>query len=147
MNAACTVAWATNVGNEFGQVFISVLTAAKESGLEQMTRALVVQYKKAGVSPPELISMDCDCCGARGIKALFPVWNDLCVRLDIWHFMRIIASACRTESHPLYARFMGRLAHCIFEAMELGLEEDHPLVVKSIRKKELALHFCRRTFS
>jgi hypothetical protein len=155
-NAAFTAAWATNVGNEFGQVLISVLTAAEGSGIERMTTALVDRYKKAGVSPPELVYTDRDCCGPRGIKALFPGWDAICVRLDIWHFMRRIASACTTESHPLYATFMGRLSQCIFEwsvedlaklkmakALELGLEDDHPLVLKSISKKELSLH-CRR---
>ena len=54
--------------------------------------------------------------------------------------------------------FMGRMSNCIFEwstedfqllkhakAMELGLEEDDPLVVKSITKKEMALHWRRKT--
>ena len=99
---------------------------------------------------------DRDCCGARGIKALFPDWDVICIRLDIWHFMRRLAIGVTTESHPLYATFMGRMSKYIFEwstedfqllkhakAMELGLEEDHPLVIKSINKKEMALH-CRR---
>ena len=157
-NAAFTATWATNVGNEFGQVLISVLTAAEGTGLQQMTTALVDRYKNAGVNPPDLIYTDRDCCGARGIKALFPNWDVTYVRLDIWHFMRRIASTCTTESHPLYATFMGRLSQCIFEwsmedveqlkrakATELGLDEDHPLVFKSITKKELALHCRRRT--
>jgi hypothetical protein len=39
----------TNVGNEFGQVLINVLTASEGSGLTQMTTALVDRYKNAGV--------------------------------------------------------------------------------------------------
>ena len=41
----------TNVGNEFGQVLINVLTASEGSGLTQMTTALVDRYKNAGVPP------------------------------------------------------------------------------------------------
>ncbi len=121
-----------------------------------MTTALVDRYKNAGVPPPDLIYTDRDCCGARDINALFPDWDVICVRLDIWHFMRRLAIGVTTASHPLYATFMGRMSKCIFEwatddfhllkhakAMELGLEDDQPLVVKSITKKEMALH-CRR---
>ena len=121
-----------------------------------MTTALVDRYKNAGVPPPDLIYTDRDCCGARGINALFPDWDVICVRLDIWHFMRRLAIGVTTASHPLYATFMGRMSKCIFEwstddfhllkhakAMELGLEDDQPLVIKSITKKEMALH-CRR---
>ena len=110
------------------------------------------------MSSPELIYTDRDCCGAGGIKAMFPEWSDICVRLDIWHFMRRIASACTTESHPLYATFMGRFSQCIFEwstedlenlriatSKDLGVEKDHPLVFQAISKKSLARHCCRRT--
>ena len=144
------------MGNEFGQVLISVLTASEGNGLNQMAKDLVNRYKNASVSPPDLVYTDRDCCGARGIKGLFPEWNDICVRLDIWHFMRRLAIGVTTESHPLYATFMGRMSKCIFEwstedfdslktakARELGLDEDHPMVMKAITKKEMALH-CRR---
>lgn len=157
-NASFTAAWATNVGNEFGQVLVSVLTAAEGNGLQQMATGLVDRYEKAGVSPPELVYTDRDCCGAGGIKAMFSDWSDICVRLDIWHFMRRLASACTTESHPLHATFMGRLSQCIFEwstedvdnlktatAKELSVDKDHPLVSQSISKKLLARHCRRRT--
>ena len=134
----------------------SVLTASEGSGLNQMAKGLVDRYKNAGVSPPDVVYTDRDCCGARGIKGLFPEWNDICVRLDIWHFMRRLAIGVTTESHPLYATFMGRMSKCIFEwstedfnnlkiakARELGLDEDYPTVMKAISKKEMALH-CRR---
>ena len=121
-----------------------------------MANGLVNRYKDAGVSPPDLVYTDGDCCGARGIKALFPEWSDICVRLDIWHFMRRLAIGVTTEAHPLYATFMGRISNCIFEwsaedfqklksakARALGLDEDHPMILKSITKREMALH-CRR---
>ena len=50
-NAGFTAAWATNVGNEFGQVLVSVLTAAEGNGLNNMAAGLVARYDKACVSP------------------------------------------------------------------------------------------------
>ena len=133
-----------------------MLTASEGSGLSEMAKGLVDRYKNAGVSPPDVVYTDHDCCGARGIKGLFPEWNDICVRLDIWHFMRRLAIGVTTESHPLYATFMGRVSKCIFEwstedfnnlrtakPTELGLDEDHRTVMKAISKKEMALH-CRQ---
>ena len=37
------------------------------------------------------------------------------VRLDIWHFMRSLATGCTTDVHQLYAVFMSKLSVCIFE--------------------------------
>ena len=68
-----TAAWETNVGNEFGHVLASVLTAAEGNGLQQMATGLVDCYEKAGMSPPELVYTDRDCCGVGGIKAMFSV--------------------------------------------------------------------------
>ena len=81
---------------------------------------------------------------------MFPEWSDICVRLEIWHLIRRIASAGTTESHPLYATFMARLSQCtwngqvkIARSKDLGVEKDHLLVFRSITKKSLARH-CRR---
>ena len=52
--AAGTAAWATNVGNEFGQVLISVLTVSEGSGLRTMASGIIRHYKLAGVPPPVL---------------------------------------------------------------------------------------------
>jgi len=38
--AAGTAAWATNVGNEHGQILMSVLTAAEGAGLSDMAAGL-----------------------------------------------------------------------------------------------------------
>jgi hypothetical protein len=82
------------------------------------------------------------------------------VRLDIWHFMRQFASACSTESHPLYAVFLTSLSRCIFvwnasdvaslmEAKRADLsggscmsdDDAHRLLTRD----ELARHCRRRT--
>jgi hypothetical protein len=44
-----TAAWATNIGNEYGQVLISVLTASEGHGLEAMGKGIVKRYANAGV--------------------------------------------------------------------------------------------------
>ncbi|XP_061118069.1 uncharacterized protein LOC133141515 [Conger conger] len=62
--AADTAAWATNVGNEFGQVLITVLTAAEGQGLLPMAAGLMQSYRDAGVAPPQLIYVDRDCCSS-----------------------------------------------------------------------------------
>ena len=116
--AAGTAAWATNVGNEFGQVLISVLTAAEGAGLNKMAEGLTERYSQANQEPPVLLYVDRDCCsdsGSSKAKSLFGRWPDLQVRLDVWHFMRRLASACTTENHQLYGTFMAKLSACIFE--------------------------------
>ncbi|XP_051250139.1 uncharacterized protein LOC127359931 [Dicentrarchus labrax] len=50
--AAQTAAWATNVGNEHGQVLLSVLTDAEGAGLLSMAAGLMRRYRDAGVEPP-----------------------------------------------------------------------------------------------
>ena len=50
--AANTTSWATNVGNERGEVLISVLTKSESlEFLQKMAEGLMEQYKKAGKSP------------------------------------------------------------------------------------------------
>lgn len=81
--------WLTSVGNEFGQVLISVLTAQEGAGLDIMVDGLVKRYQKAGVDPPAVLYVDCGCCtevGETKLKARFRGWPDLMVRLDIWNF-------------------------------------------------------------
>ncbi|XP_078134337.1 uncharacterized protein LOC144535660 [Sander vitreus] len=114
-----TAAWVTNVGNEHGQVLISVLTCSEGTeGLSPMAAGLMRRYRLAGVQPPQLIYVDRDCCSRDGVSktaALFQDWGQLVVRLDIWHLMRRFASGVTTETHELYAPFMRQLSHCIFE--------------------------------
>ena len=98
------------------QVLMSVLTASEGRGLKEMARGLVSRYQAAGVPPPQLLYVDRDCCGKFHMwaKDLFPQWENLLVRLDIWHFMRRLASCVTTESYPLYGTFISRLSATIF---------------------------------
>ncbi|XP_061576197.1 uncharacterized protein LOC133442253 isoform X2 [Cololabis saira] len=107
--ATDTAAWVTNVGNEHGQVLISVLTCSE---------GLMRRYRLAEVPPPQIIYVDRDCCNRDGVSktaASFSEWTQLVVRLDIWHLMRRFASGVTTESHELYPTFMRQLSYCIFQ--------------------------------
>ncbi len=65
--AANTASWATNVGNERGEVLISVLTESEgNEGLHQMAVGLMGRYQHAGVEPPLLLYTDRDCCAKNG---------------------------------------------------------------------------------
>lgn len=115
-----TAQWMSSVGNELGQVLISVLTAAEGYGLQDMTAGLQHRYKLANCSPPEVLYVDHDCCRADGesgvaAAALFPSWPQLQVRLDIWHYIHRLAAGVTSESHPLYLDFMRRISASIFE--------------------------------
>ena len=161
-HSTATAAWATNVANERGQILTSVSTASEGVGLQPMAAGLMQRYLDAGVPPPKVPYVDCDCCGGGAVKTkdLFSQWSEMVKSLNIWHFMRNIAVGCTTESHPMYAIFLGRLSQCIFELCQEDLQllkhakhceltrsgvkdpsdED---VIKHISKKELATH-CRR---
>ena len=159
--SAGTATWATNVGNEFGQVLMSVITVQEgTAGLAEMAKGLVQRYSNAHVQPPKMLYVDCDCCTIQGdckVLGLFSGWPDLLVRLDIWHFMRRLAVGCTSESHQLYGIFMSRLSSAIFQWDASDLEELHKAkrqelqlehlspndITKYVTKRELALH-CRR---
>eukprot|EP00063_Salmo_salar_P065245 XP_014040080.1 PREDICTED: uncharacterized protein LOC106593263 [Salmo salar] len=164
--AADTAAWVTNVGNEYGQVLVSVLTAGESEGLLPMAAGLMERYRLAGVAPPQLMYVDRDCCSSFGgskTAAMYNEWDQLVVRLDIWHLMRRFASGVTTESHQLYGPFMRQLSACIFEwdagdvrrlleAKRSELEGKHGMVglteaevSRQIGRKEMALHCRRRT--
>ncbi|XP_019729959.1 uncharacterized protein LOC109518521 [Hippocampus comes] len=116
--AAGTAAWVTNVGNEHGQVLMSVLTAAEGEGLSAMADGLVRRYKDAGKPPPVVLYIDHDCCSITGkskIQRTFGQWDRLVVRLDVWHLMHRFARGVNTNAHLLYGPFMARLASAIFE--------------------------------
>lgn len=164
MCVAGSANWITSVGNERGEIVLSILTTSEsKSTLQQMADGLMRRYAAASEPPPSLLYTDCDCCNFRGpskYQDLFSQWPDLVVRLDIWHFMRRLAVGCTTESHPLYGPFMSSLSKCIFEwdTSDMALlfdakkNEIHRstgrmptdiAVKKAIGKKELARH-CRR---
>ncbi|XP_060905128.1 uncharacterized protein LOC132982594 [Labrus mixtus] len=161
-----TALWLSSVSNEVGQILISVLTAQEGSGLDLMVADLIRRYKEGGVAPPKLLYVDCGCCKKDGeetkLKARFGGWPDVVVKLDIYHFMRRLASGCTKDDHPLYPIFMARLSCCIFEwdAGDVALlrrvkreqlkREGVPgitdgLVNQHIRKSELVLYCRRRT--
>ncbi|XP_048840307.1 uncharacterized protein LOC125713326 [Brienomyrus brachyistius] len=116
--AAGTMAWATNVGNEHEQVLMSVLTAHEGDGLLPMATGLMRRYHDAGVPPPKLLYVDRDCCSSVGksrAAAMFCEWEELVVRLDVWHPMRRFAVGVTTDSHQLFGLFMAKLSSCISE--------------------------------
>ncbi len=163
--ARATGLWLTSVGNEYGQVLISVLTAQEGAGLDTMVDGLVKRYRQAGVDPPAVLYVDCGCCtevGETKLKTRFRGWPDLVIRLDIWHFMRRIALGCTTDAHQLYPSSCHSLSACIFEwdaadvsmlrkaKRELLLSQGWPALTdedvnKHLTREELALHCRRRT--
>ena len=77
-HAAGTCRWATNVGNEMGQILMCALTSAEGELLRPMAQGLVGRYRQAGVTPPLLLYTDHDCCGSGQIGAkLFPEWPQM----------------------------------------------------------------------
>ncbi|MEQ2176469.1 hypothetical protein GOODEAATRI_028267 [Goodea atripinnis] len=76
-----TAAWVTNVGNEYGQVLMSVLTCSEGSeGLDAMAARLTGRYRVAEVPPPVLMYVDRDCCNRDGVSktaALFHVRTEM----------------------------------------------------------------------
>lgn len=158
-----TALWLSSVGNEYGEILISVLTAQEGAGLDRMAEDLVRRYQLADVDPPVILYVDCGCCAkaerTTKLEVRFGGWPDLIIRLDIWHLMRRLAIACTTEAHQLYAFFMSRLSACIFEwdAADLALLRQAKAqqlrtkglptanVDRHIRRNELALHCRRRT--
>ncbi|KAK9518579.1 hypothetical protein VZT92_023881 [Zoarces viviparus] len=154
-HAAGTAQWVTNVGNEHGQVLMSVLTVAEGYGLQEMTSGLVRRYSLAKEEPPLALYVDRDCCSVTGgsaAAALFPEWTQLVVRLDIWHFIRRLAAMVTTESHPLYAHFMRRLSTCIFAwdqediaLLKSAKDAEGPGAWSRVSVREMARHCRRRT--
>ncbi|XP_019899761.2 uncharacterized protein LOC109615266 [Esox lucius] len=142
--ASDTAAWATDVGNEHGQVLNCVLTAGECKGLLRMAAGLMERYRLAGVPSPELMYVDRDCCSSVGGSkpaAMFPEWAQMVVRLDIWHLMRRFAAGVVSESHQLYRAFMRQQSELEGRRGMVGLTDRE--VYSHLRRKEMALH-CRR---
>ena len=130
--AASTASWATNIGNERGEIVLSILTSSEAAvSLKKMADGLMLRFEKAGQPPPAVLYTDRDCCSADGCskyKDLFAKWPNLEVHPDIWHFMRRLAVAVTSESHPLYGVFMARLSAAIFE----WDESDYSLLCRCV---------------
>ncbi|XP_029545709.1 uncharacterized protein LOC115147586 [Salmo trutta] len=132
---------------------------------EGWEQTLPKEQQEAGVAPPKLLYVNRDCCALMGkgkTAAMFSQWDELIVRLDVWHFIRRFARGVTTESHPLYALFMQRLSSCMLvwcaddverlrEAKRGELKESHitglsdTQLMKRISLKEMARHCRRRT--
>ena len=162
--AAGTVFWATNIGNEHGQVLVCVLTAAEDKWLAKMAQGPVHRYKMASQPPPKVMQVVRDCRSKYGdskVASMFPGWPDMIVHLDIWHFMSRLARTCTTELYnQLYIVSMSKLSTCIFEwdptdmaelrrakravmeQEELGQMSEEDGIAR-ITRRELELH-CRR---
>lgn len=121
--AAGTASWVTNVGNEYGQMLMSVLTDTGD-GLQDMAEGLMNRYKEAEVSSPQVLYVDRDCCSQR-MNSKFYQWENMQIRLDTWHFLRRFAAGCSSESHALYSTFMSQLSACVFKWDPEDLERCH----------------------
>ncbi|KAH3793403.1 hypothetical protein DPMN_146911 [Dreissena polymorpha] len=66
-----TAFWATNIDNEYGQVLMSVITAAEGHGLASMAEGIMTRYREAGVDIPPVLYVDRDCCGTSSVRNLF----------------------------------------------------------------------------
>ncbi|KAM8867921.1 uncharacterized protein ACB058_005816 [Synchiropus picturatus] len=153
--AAGSAAWSTNVGNEHGQVLMSVLTAAEGDGLADMTAGLMRRYRDAGQAPPKVLYVDWDCCASAGqshLRQLFHEWPELIVRLDVWHLMRRFGRGVTTDTHQLYGLFMARLSYAIFAwdqedvaRLERAKRSQEGASHVTLTAKELARHCRRRT--
>ena len=115
---ANAASWTTNIGNERWEILMSVLTSSESvAALKPMATGLMHRYEEHNQPPPQVLYTDRDCCGRDNqskYRVLFDKW-DLCVRLDVWHYMRRLANGCTSESHPLYGMCMSRLSAAIFQ--------------------------------
>ena len=72
--------WATNVGNDHGQVIMSVLTTGEGQGIVNLINRLMCRYREASVPPPGILYVDRDCCGTASVLKYFGDWPFLRVR-------------------------------------------------------------------
>ncbi|ROL46208.1 hypothetical protein DPX16_8611 [Anabarilius grahami] len=72
-------------------------------------------------------------------------WDQLVVRLDLWHFMRRIAVGVTTNSLLLCGPFMGRLSASIFEWDAANVKKLKEALGCYPTAKELAKHCHRHT--
>ncbi|XP_070834704.1 uncharacterized protein [Chaetodon trifascialis] len=145
----------TSVGNELGQVLITVLTGPEGNRLRDMANGLQDRYQQAGRDPPQVLYVDRNCCrrdgGTCAAAALFPAWPQLIVRLDICHFVCSLAAGVTSNNHPLYPDFMRRLSGCIFEwdpedmSRLRAVQSDKSRRGSGLTLKEMSRHCRRRT--
>ncbi len=94
------------LGNEIGQVLICVLTEGegKWTGFPGVP--------DLWIATAELEKLLLLTAAKKDVKArqqqCYSKWDQLVVRMDVWHFMRRIALGVTTDSHPLYGPFLNR---------------------------------------
>ncbi|XP_029682372.1 uncharacterized protein isoform X3 [Takifugu rubripes] len=64
-----TALWLTSVGNEYGQILMSVLTAQEGAGLDLMAAGLMRRFQEAGVDPPPMCRFHRDLNSDRWIQS------------------------------------------------------------------------------
>ncbi|WAR14618.1 hypothetical protein MAR_004723, partial [Mya arenaria] len=114
-----TAMWATNVGNEHGQVLLSVLTEGEGEEIKDAGRHCVQVQ---------------ECCGRQCVTKYFDAWPFLHVNLDTWHFIPRFPNGCTTDKHQLYGPFMARLSCCMFK-----IDEDDYARQLRAKREELLL--------
>ena len=163
---ANTASWVTNISNKRGEVLNSVVTTSESmQSLQGMVDGIVNRFSRADVDPPVLLYTDQECCsstqeGGSKFRLLFSAWENLQVRLDIFHFMRRLAVGVTSESHPTVLRFHGqpvslhirvgsrrpRFPVCSKKARAHSKWHQETVARgRAVGKKELALHCRRRT--
>ncbi|XP_026105801.1 uncharacterized protein LOC113077691, partial [Carassius auratus] len=96
-----TAQWLTSVGNEIGQVLMSVLTANEGAGLDLMAAGLMERYRSAGVDPPTIIYVDLGCRGSHSAETgqkgathptglAYSVGGRIYVKFYVLHFLKAI---------------------------------------------------------
>ena len=108
---------ALNIGNERGEIVQSVPISSESTlSLQPLANGFVKHYLEAKVDPAKLLYTDRDCCSKNRpskFEILVEAWDQMNVRLDMWHVMRCLSVECCLESHSLYGAFM--LSGCILE--------------------------------
>ena len=117
---ANTASWATNIGNEKGEILNSILTTSESiASLQVMADGLISRFSQANVPPPVLLYTDRECSstqeGASKYQLLFNSRENLSIRLDIFHFMRRLAVGCTIQSHLRCPVFTASLSRFILE--------------------------------
>ena len=99
------------------------MTTGGGHGLTSIMVSIMNTYTKTQVSSPKITYVDRDFCRASTLQEVLTASaRNTVIWLDIWHFMRRIATGCTTDSHQLYASFIGPLSNCIFhwDKQDLG---------------------------
>lgn len=100
--------------------------------LQYYNMIIYYRFQSAGVDQPFVIYVDRGCC--RHTDNLTQLATHFLprttpIRLDSFHYIQRFRYCCTTESHPLYAEFIGRISSSIFE----WDEGDVALLVKAKR--------------